>query len=133
MVWAVLAVAAAASTAEAARLDLRLVEASTSEQDSDRRLNDILPLLSGNLKFTSFALVGHKSVPFGPADTVDLGKDYSISLSDVDDSSVSVQITHRKQKLLKTRLRLRPERPVLMGAFPDGGKTLIIVITLHDQ
>jgi len=122
-----------APNGRAARLDIRLVAADDSGKSNDPRLADLLPLLGGNLKFSSFALIARKNVSLQPADGISLGKGYSLALSDVAGDSVRIQVTHGRTKLLETKLRLRPGRPVLVGGFPDDGKTLIIVITMRDH
>lgn len=115
------------------RLSIRMVTAGQGEPVEDPQLKDVLPLLRNTLRFSSFTLVRKSTIRLADDAAASLPKGYDLSLSQVDrqDNTVTVTVTQgkRKKKLLETRLRLRLDRPVIVGGFddPEGTKTIIIL------
>jgi len=110
-------------------LSARLVTASKDAGSTDARLNDVLPLLQSTLSFKSFRLDGESTLAFREGSSATLGKGYRLELSQVQDRNAMVRVTQNDRDLVKTRLSLREDKPVIVGGFDDpaGGKTIIIL------
>lgn len=112
-------------------IKVRLLLADNSGESSSEDLNDILPLLKKNLRFNSYRLVSQRTTQ-ARASTLDLPFAYKLQYTDVDLPSVTVSISRKAKTLLRTRLYLRPGRPVLVGGFQHGrDSTVILVLELR--
>ena len=112
----------------AGTLSARLVTASKDAGSVDARLEDVLPLLQ-NLNFKSFRLDGESTLAFREGATASLAKGYSLELTQVQDRNAMVRVIRDRDDVMKTRLSLKQDKPVLVGGFddPGGGKTIIVL------
>jgi len=114
-------------------LTLRLLVAGQDNATTDTAgLQDVLPTLRDSLRFASYRLVSTRTVSARPGAKADLGLDLSLTLTAVDGDIVTVDVLRGDRRLLQTKLRLLPDKPVILGGFPaDGGGTHILVITVR--
>lgn len=121
-------VATAAETA--VPLSVRLVAADNSAQAKpDPGLEDILPLLQGNLPFTSYRLKLRRQTTLTEGGQVPLETGLQLVFSGVRGTSFVATVRKQDETLVETRLTLRRDSPVVLGGIPaDGGGKLIVVI-----
>jgi len=114
--------------ADAGALSARLVTASKEAGSVDASLSDVLPLLQ-NLNFKSFRLEGESTLALKEGATASLAKGYSIELTQVQDRNAMVRVIQDRRDVMKTRLSLKEDKPVIVGGFddPGGGRTIIIL------
>jgi hypothetical protein len=112
----------------AGTLSARLVTASKDAGAIDARLDDVLPLFK-DFAFKSFRLDDEATMAFREGATTNLGKVYSIELTQVQERNVMVRVSKDRRDVVKTRLSLREDKPVVVGGFddPGGGKTIIVL------
>lgn len=114
--------------ADGGALSARLVTASKDAGNTDAGLSDVLPLLQ-NLNFKSFRLEGESTLALKEGATATLAKGYSIELTQVQDRNAMVRVIQDRRDVMKTRLSLKEDKPVIVGGFddPGGGRTIIIL------
>ena len=94
-------------------------------------LSDILPLLRENLRFQSYRLLCSRRVVLREGNKVDLTGGLRMVFSEVRGVDFRVRVEKGKGRLIETRLRLRPGKPVILGGLPaDGAGTLLLVLQL---
>ncbi|MBN2451119.1 MAG: hypothetical protein JXR77_12065 [Lentisphaeria bacterium] len=117
---------------DGAVLSARLVTAGSGNAREDPRLGDVLPLLKSTLRFSSFQLEGEATLSLRENAVASLAKDYRVTLTEVTGPSALVHVSRREEKMLQTRLTLKPERPVIVGGFDEaGGSKAIIILKLR--
>ena len=129
--WSVLAVATATVYAENVRV--RLVQASHGPApEQTEALRDVLPLLRRNLRFQSYQLLSDRRFTARTAKQVQLGRDFSLTVTSVSERTLGVSVASGQRRLLSTRAHLVPNKPLLLGGFPDRkGRTHIIILSLR--
>ena len=122
---------ASAHAQQAGVLRVRLVTASNDEGTAGPGLEDVLPLLKKNLRFASYRLVSEKRAALTNGLTMSLGLGYHLTVDEVAGQTLTVQVNRQTTKLVRTRLLLQPDRPVILGGFQHGeNKTLIVIVNL---
>lgn len=122
-----------ATVSVAGTVSARLVEASKSETPIvSPGLEDIVPMLKGQLRYNSFALKGSRNHPWQNGTGLALGAGYEMDLSGVEGAKATVELK-RGRRLVKMRVTLERGRPLCLGPLSSGdGKALIVVLTLRD-
>jgi len=94
-------------------------------------LDDVLPLLRGNLGFSDYRLVSSRRLIIAEGAAAELGDGLRLQIRDIGARHCTIYIFRGAQELLSTRLRLAPGRPLVLGGFPagDGARTLMVVIS----
>lgn len=114
-------------------IQVRMLLADNSGDRSSVDLEDILPLLQKNLRFSSYRLVG-QALTRARASTHRLPFGYTLDYTKVSLPTLTVSISRRDETLLRTRLHLLPGRPVIVGGFPHARSgTVILVLELHSD
>ncbi|MCF7855722.1 MAG: hypothetical protein K9N51_13055 [Candidatus Pacebacteria bacterium] len=116
-------------------VEIRFVRADNKKADeTEEALADILPLLRQNLRFTRYRLISRRTVALSEGQRIPLAYGYTLNFSNVQSQALTVHIFRQQQMLLRTRLRLKSRRPVLLGGFPHAGdSTLIAVLKLMED
>ena len=135
--WVLLALCALLTAGAAvadSRLRVQVVEASKQEKPSvDPGLEEIAKLLGAHLKFNTFRLKVSRSYAWTESDGLYLGAGLQMKLSNVDGRTGTVEVYRNRERVLRTRILLRPGKPVTVGGFPaDGDASLVIALTLQE-
>ena len=115
---------------------LRLIEASEQgETAQDDALADVLPVLKRNLGFDAYRLLSARKQPLTGNFSLVLADGYRLSATEVDGAEMTLKLARERERILETRLRLRPGRPVILGGFPyeNHNRKLIIILKLVDS
>ena len=124
--------AASAAVSPTTRLQVRLLTAGHGRQSADTGgIQDVLPLLNRSLKFSAYRALATKDVPLEAGRQVRFDRDLTLTVGQNDGNALGVTIQRGTKRLLKTKLRLLPKKPIMLGGFPArDGRTLIIVLTI---
>jgi hypothetical protein len=133
--WLLMTSAVQAQETAAPTLLIRLVQASNSGgQGDDAALADVLPVLRNNLRFSVYKLLDSRRHALRHDFSLTLAQQFRIAGIEVAGSELTVQVFRGSEELLRTRLRLRPDRPVILGGFTHGDDvTLILVLKLLSE
>ena len=115
-----------------ASIKVRLLAAENRASDAGAaEIQDVLPLLQKTLKFASYRLLATQRVAGREGARVDLDQGISLTITAIAGDSLTVEVNGKERRLLQTKLRLAPDKPVILGGLPgrDGG-TLIVVLSL---
>lgn len=118
---------------------IQVLESSNDNEINDQRLRGLLPLLQRNLRYQNYRLVAQRSFIPQSEQREKIGLGFIVSIENVQGSVMTIRLHHQRidrprqeaRELLQTRLRLQPERPVIIGPFRDHqGLEYIIVFTV---
>ena len=117
-------------------LNVRLVRVTESKEVGtvDPGLKDVLPLLKANLRYSSYHLVEDRNLKLKPGVQQELPDGFKVHVSDIDNMIMTVYIDRHMHSLLRTRLKLRVGRPLVVGPFrdPQGTSGYILIFTLKN-
>ncbi len=117
-------------------LNVRLVRVAESEEvgSVDQGLEDVLPLLRANLRYSDYLLVEDRNLKLRPGVEQELPEGFRVYVSDIDSMIMTVSIDRHQHSLLRTRLKLRVGRPLVVGPFrdPEGNTGYILIFTLKN-
>ena len=124
-------VIAAAQQGTDTGVTVRLVVAENAQgAKEDPALADVLPVLKETLRFTSYRLLAKRQLEARENAQANLGKQLSLTLTDVAGTAFTAHVKRGAKVVVKTRLNLVPGKPVLVGGLPGEGDSRLIVI-LH--
>jgi hypothetical protein len=118
------------TTAWAASVDVRMVEARTESGKAaafPAELRDLQPLL-GNFAFNRYRLLGRSRIALpATGQPTSLSGGYQLTAQG-GQGDLQVTITRGKEVLLRTNVRLSPGKPVIIGGFnADDGRILFVL------
>jgi hypothetical protein len=113
--------------ADAAALNVRMVQASNQKQPSDPRLQDVQAFLAENTPFTQFSVVDQADMAVAKG-TVNLAQGFVLEFTPQGEQ-MAVRITQGGKEKLKALVTLQAKVPLCLGGFPSGnGKIIFVVI-----
>ncbi len=113
------------------KLAVRLLTADNQGPGSTAGIQDVLPLLQQNLRFRFYSLASSRTVSVRQGVQSHLGRGLNLTIGSVEGDALTVEILRKKRRLLRTRLKLRPGKPIILGGIPgEDGLTLIVVLSL---
>lgn len=117
-------------------LNTRLVRVSESAELGrlDPGLEDVMPLLRANLRYSDYRLIEDRDLKLRPGVEREFPGGFRVFVSDIDKLIMTVSVDRHQQSLLRTRLRLRVGRPLVVGPFrdPGGSGGFILIFTLKN-
>ena len=103
--------------------------------DDTKKLRDVLPLLK-RLRYKTIHLLSTRTVSLKSGLKVPLDKALGLLVRDVQGNQLTVEVHSTTKpgqppvRLLGTRLRLEPKKPVILSCTVKGGGSFIIVLNL---
>lgn len=133
------AAAAPLQAADSARVSVILVEASNSGSEIDSGLRPYAETLQRLFRFASYRQVGARvlSLQMPGIGAVDLPEGMRLQLESAESDGGALRSnltwTRGNQRLLHTRITLRPGQPALLGGPPSGkgGGTYLLLLELR--
>lgn len=121
---------AAATTAGARQVEVRLVRAHQGPGVS-RELRDVQDMLRAQLPFPGFELLSSTRVPV-PSDgrNLSLPRGLDVRCSGTRER-FAVVVRRGGAVLLNVFVRLRDDVPVVLGGFPDGADRLLLILRVR--
>ncbi|OPZ30852.1 MAG: hypothetical protein BWZ02_00557 [Lentisphaerae bacterium ADurb.BinA184] len=125
-------VRARADDAAPRNLRVQFIAASTSETPkTDKRLAALLPLLK-NLSHNSYRLLDESTIRLPGATPLALSQGFVLALQDKGGGKVGVTITRKGKTVMDTPgVVLVENRPLVLGGFPDGDGTSLLLVLTH--
>lgn len=114
-------------------LEVRLVAADKGPGGQSTGMSDILPFLRKNFRFNSFRLLTTRRMAVVPGATTPLTGGLAIALKEVGTDSLTVVVNRGKRRLLETKVKLLPGKPVMfvLDGYPtEGDGTMVVVLSL---
>lgn len=121
-------VLAAALGAEAGGVVIRQVRAERGGQSMDPALGDVASLLRGNMPYGQYRLVATRSIGLPASGDVQLEAGFSVTCSGGRDN-LQIVLRRGRDKVLQTTVSLGAGRPLVLGGFPAGEATYLLILT----
>jgi len=105
---------------------VRALESADASSAPDPALADVLPTLQETLRFRSYRLTAAKRTRVRNGLVLDLPP-LRLRFSEVQGNSFRLEVEQNGRPVLRSRVRLRPGRPVVVGGLPSDGGALLLV------
>ena len=131
-----LLLAALSTSVLASTVDVRMVEASTDSSAKTpppfpAELRDIQGLLAGNLAFNRYRLLGRGMIALPAAGRpTPLPGGYRMTAQG-NQANLRITVTRGEKVLIRTTVSLPSGKPVIIGGFAAGGKSIFFVLNLR--
>ena len=108
-------------------LSVRLVETSKTVEESSPGLEDVVEVLSRNLPFNSFTLLGNHAMELPARQTFRM-RGFTVRCYGRQEE-LMVAIMRRDKVLISTLIRLQDGKPVILGGFPsEKGRRVFVFV-----
>jgi hypothetical protein len=130
LVAAMAALVLAASSAAWAdgNVIIRQVRAEREGSGIDAALSDVASVLRGNMPFGQYHLVATRSLGFPAGSTLQLEAGFSVTCTGTRDN-LQILLKRGKDKVLQTTVSLAAGTPLVLGGFPVGDSTYLLILT----
>lgn len=107
---------------------IRVLEALQTSQSPDPGIADVMPALQRTLRFPAYRLIAVGHCPIADGASTELEGGIAVRLSEVAGQSITIEISKKEQPLLKTKVLLVPDKPLILGGIPGTNDTPLIVV-----
>jgi hypothetical protein len=112
----------------ASSLSIRLPEASNAGSGVSPGVNDVAAILKGSLAFSSYRLIGSRSMSLPAAGAKNRVGDYEVICLG-GQQSLAITVTRGGRVMLTTQVRMQDGAPLILGGFPGGSGRHVLVFT----